>query len=187
MVRAILAGRKTQTRRIITDQSAISLHPDGTPKKAQPKCRFGKQGDTLWVKETFFDDRPYKSCPAFCDGPDFIYRADEGAFIGCHKWKPSIFMPREASRITLLITDIRVERLQDITDEDAEQEGIYPIINTGPPPAWHSTAPAGAMIVKQRDSITPFKDLWNSIHGPEAWESNPFLYVIQFKPISPKP
>ncbi|WP_050978731.1 hypothetical protein, partial [Edwardsiella tarda] len=137
MVRAILAGRKTQTRRIVNGVpsshdfhgwvlSSTSAKDEGKAcwaigkspllnKPIRVRCPFGAIGDRLWVRETFGD----------C-GVRFVYRADtdDGAACQVKRWTPSIHMPRWASRITLEITDVRVERLQNITEDDARTEGV---------------------------------------------------------------
>jgi hypothetical protein len=143
MVRALLDGRKTQTRRLVKDRP--------------PEIEYCKYmiGDLLWVRETFIDAQGYNDGLA-----DFMYRADVWAegekdeFKGM--WTSSIFMPRAASRITLEITGVRVERLQDISDEDSIAEGAgYP--------------------------SQKFMALWQSINGKESWDSDPWVWVIEFK------
>lgn len=172
MVRAIREGRKTQTRRIFK-----GLIPPGCPGKHS--CRveagfakfhlngklamhsgewtrnpYGQPGDRLWVKETF-----RLSVPAHEGQTGYpIYRADfESPPAGL--WKPSIFMPRWASRITLEIVRIRVERLQDISAADAQAEGIKKV----------STARLS------------YCALWESINGKGSWAKNPWVWVIEFK------
>lgn len=93
------------------------------------KCPYGQPGDLLWVRETFFDTRPFKQAPLFQNGNDFYYKAD-GSFIGDHKWKPSIHMPKVAARIWLQVEEIRVERLNEISEEDAIAEGVSFITRT---------------------------------------------------------
>lgn len=162
MVRAILDGRKTQTRRVIK--------PQGEPYTIEDvdvlKCPYGIPGDRLWVRETFADLR------GMGFGHKWAYRADtpEGSEsdrirIGYGvRWKPSIHMPRWASRITLEITDIRVERVQDITYIDAKAEGVeYEKGYTDPREA--------------------FATLWNSINAKRdyGWAMNPWVWIIEFK------
>lgn len=182
MVRAILDGRKTQTRRVVKPQPEIPEGQDiyevakgefwvGTNNghfsghsSTRFYCPFGKVGDRLWVRETFT-----------YEGEDkwLVYRADVAksyTLNSGNKWKPSIFMPRAASRITLEITDIRVERLCEISSVDAISEGIdlhYPVPGYGDPMP-----------------IVQYKMLWDSINGANSWFKNPFVWVITFKRIS---
>lgn len=180
MVRQILNGRKTQTRRIIKPQPnefGLSMWPDGsrwlTVEGYPAKCPYGQPGDKLWVKETFCDGRgldiarPEDGITSTgAPAPQWIYRADEKFQLpnGTH-WKPSIFMPRDASRITLEITKIRVERLQDISEEDAKAEGID----------WRD----GDLCKPQ----TRYKQLWESINGLDSWKENPWVWCISFRRI----
>ncbi len=192
MVRAILDGRKTMTRRIVTPQfsqkwgcgcpnkstftlmngdqewkDAFAVHVDRLTPTGHWQwvfCPYGKPGDRLWVRETWAQ----VGMPGTLSG--YIrYKADEqnavGAY-GAQKWKPSIFMPRWASRITLEITGVRVERLQDISEENAEAEGC-----TGDHRAD-----------RDLDAAQEFRSLWDSINGKRAsWTSNPWVWVIEFK------
>jgi hypothetical protein len=148
MVQALLVGQKTQTRRI----------------KKSEICPYGKIGDLLWVRETFCQDARFSTTYKADNAEnDFILKNE----LLCKKlpWKPSIFMPRSASRITLEITDIKVERLQDITRGDCMAEGCpFPNIQHGANP------------------ITWYRDLWNSINGAGSWLSNPYVWVLEFKP-----
>ena len=183
MVRAILEGRKTQTRRIIPDQSIISLREDGTPGKVQPRCPYGKPGDKLWVRETFrmFDSSIECACYDDCRCASFhgkpIYKADGNLE---SKWKPSIYMPRWASRIDLEITNIRAERLHDISEEDAKAEGI----EESEPGMWKSyNKRAGWESVNC--PVTSYRSLWESINGVGSWDENQFVWVIEFRRVNP--
>ncbi|EDG5031788.1 hypothetical protein [Citrobacter cronae] len=204
MVRAILDGRKTQTRRIISNVGADNCIP--LQKRTKTKdgiythvmdaniyglCPFGKVGDRLWVRETWSDVN-LEGAPAVA------YRADDevydlmedeslldedGAFnyqdprVSKYQfaawysdlisgvegnWRPSIHMPRWASRILLEITDVRVERLNAITESDASAEGIT---DTG----------FGDLLVDG------YRYLWKSIYGDDSWQANPWVWVIEFK------
>ena len=168
MVRALLSGTKTQTRRIVNPQSSIltpqmcaNMGVTPLPEKSAPviACPYGNPGDLLWVRETFMQGGPDK---------DYWYRADmdDCALSDCKRhgwrWKPSIFMPRSASRITLEITGVRVERLNDITPGDAEAEGIGKGLNA-----------IGACYC--------YGQLWESINGPGSWKLSPWVWVISFK------
>ncbi len=209
MVRAILDGRKTQTRRVmavqpesnqfgllrITDSTKRSdigkyhwaeSNATGTHQRsALFSCPFGQVGDRLWVREayqgplfnfdqmeTYLEDTSKFERPEFCeyraDGgktPEY-YDADDNLRYG---WKPSIHMPRWASRITLEITAVRVERLNDISEEDAKAEGVAP--------SQHIITPPEALY------RVGFLKLWQSIYGEESWGANPWVWVIEFKQV----
>lgn len=210
MVRAIIDGRKTQTRRVVKPQPAlngnwmewchkgvliteqnVAWHPfaEGFPRALASKglgylCPYGQPGDRLWVRETWMPDGPrdgtWDDFAFFgCKGSPFsmipeqyrtpahvIHRAswDGSEMTG---WKPSIHMPRWASRITLEITGVRVERLKDISDADAAAEGF---VDEGTGREWKSG--------RQR-----FGELWESINGPGSWNANPWVWVVEFKRI----
>jgi hypothetical protein len=131
------------------------------------------------VKETF---APHPEFPGYI----YLYRADrggdyQGAAQGDFKWKPSIFMPRVASRLTLEITGIRVERLRDISEGDAKAEGINRISNIGPCRAfgWQDYGIGPGLF----NPIDSYKSLWESINGKDSWNKNPYVWVITFKKI----
>ena len=220
MVRALLSGRKTQTRREVklnldiaclatTYDWATSLaanHYQGlTEEQIQRKaeslrgvihpvildngqmvsiiCPHGKPGDRIWVRETFcpVDDTQY-------GGEKWVdYRATP-RYEATHpagwdsapndaealKWRPSIHMPRWASRILLEITDVRVERLNAISQEDAQAEGME---LTGWRPTY-SDPDSGGEVMTPYDN---FAELWSSIYGDESWKANPWVWVISFK------
>ena len=172
MVKAILNGRKTQTRRAIkpqpgddyTKNSKISYDADGDciwwrlpgpMVMTGAKNKFGKIGDRLWVKETF---QPVQLAS---EVTQWRYRATDKK--GLAPWKPSIFMPRKASRITLEITGIRVERLKDISNEDCFAEGL-PADTTKGNRTWYG-------------------DLWEEINGKGSWDENPWVWVVAFKKV----
>ena len=237
MVRAILDGRKTQTRRIMkvqpeSNQLGLLLITDSTKHSDIGKyhwaesnatgnhvrsklfsCPFGAVGDRIWVRETWAIlgnedgcciDWEEKLCKADERSAARIYRASceqrpgnyglwsipddadwkphtkdyqyEGA------WRPSIHMPRWASRILLEITDVRVERLNAISEEDARAEGVgialwFAAIGV-PESEWTSLGKQGAM---QASHINKFATLWESIYGAESWKANPWVWVIEFK------
>lgn len=172
MVRAILEGRKTQTRRVVEPQWNGDMPPF-------IKCAYGIVGDRLWVREAWCNDgqgvwsigdaeSAYR-----CGLGTNIYRAD-GERGGC-KWFPSIHMPRWASRITLEITDVHVERLQDISEEDALAEGVEAYDEDGV--TYYGPYGNG-----QCDPRVAFQFLWDSIAKPGAkWEDNPFVLVVGFR------
>jgi hypothetical protein len=179
MVRAILEGRKTQTRRAIKPvptfngggacHDADALQQDYVePYWVFPKiCKYGAPGDLLWVRETWFDPQ--------MDGGRVLYAADQPEVHPIHRRRPSIHMPRWASRITLRITDVRVERLQDISEDDAIAEGVKPCTSTG----WNGE---NLVVMTAREA---FADLWNDINGPGAWDANPWVWVIAFERVKP--
>lgn len=195
MVRAILEGRKTQTRRIVKPQPSDTFLPqigeyqrtltdrkDGeqfpdpvvrfgaSDENENYPCPYGQPGDRLWVRETF----------AF-NGERFIYRADQYddtmpslAIQAGGKWKPSIFCTRAASRITLEIVSVRVERLQDISCEDALAEGID---------HYCPGVTAALRGESESDPVQEYRELWESINGHSSWEQNPWVWVIEFQRI----
>lgn len=165
MVRAILEGRKTQTRRVVKYVPALgepeewchrfSFGSDPIIFNPEHHCKYGAVGERLWVRETWAD----------CGDKTAVMRADCSVLVPGVRWRPSIHMPRWASRITLEIIGVRVERLQDISDEDAMAEGCQAEII---PPNFQSYR-AG------------YATLWDAINGPGAWDKNPWVWVIEFK------
>lgn len=183
MVRAILDGSKTQTRRVAKHplaQAAVRINsykgqsefdcilPDGTGGIIQ--CPYGNPGDRLWVRETWAHERDGTGCP---DDTGVLYRAtdpgwdDEGTGL---RWRPSIYMPRWASRITLEITAVRVERLQSISEADARAEGVTPN-------AFEQTSDNWGGVLYRR--------LWEQINGPGSWHANPWVWAITFQRLEP--
>lgn len=195
MVRAILAGAKTQTRRIVKHHITGPNPPGGfydwhdkrtgawvgahggnlkfNKTNAAVLCPYGGPGDRLWVRET------WHSSPHF----DCLYRADydDGArlakVIAHGGWKSSIHMPRWASRITLEITDVRVERLQEISEADAIAEGIEP----GSARDFWKLYGRGANGDMDRSPRVAYRSLWESIHGVGSWDANPWVWVVEFR------
>lgn len=181
MVRALLAGTKTQTRRVVKSQPSDSHIGgascyaeqgewvwldgyDGSIVSRMGRCPYGAPGDTLWVRETWLRD-------IYTGG--FQYFADHPAPSG-PKWKPSIHMPRWASRITLEVTGVRVERLHDISEADARAEGIVPFRDGH---GWHTEEGrhyAGS-------AIDAYLNLWAEINGEESAKANPFVWSIEFR------
>ena len=179
MVQAILAGRKTQTRRVVKPQP--TLHGNitkfawgaGTSGNTMPvvhghktasKCPYGKVGDLIWVRETWSEEPVLHSLRYKANLNDFGL---EGHKAQGFKWKPSIFMPKAAARIWLRITNVRVERLHEITADDCRKEGK---------PNGGDTQDNLAMLW--------FKTLWQSINGSDSWNDNPWVWVIEFEVIS---
>lgn len=145
------------------------------------KSPFGKPGDLLWVRETW--GQPYlEEDLANCK---YLYKADwnainqvKQALVG-ERWKPSIHMPKKASRIWLMIEDIRVERVQEVSQIDAQAEGIEPVTLHGES-KWKRYDEG---FCTEYPTIS-FKTLWYSINGEESWKANPWVWVIQFRALS---
>lgn len=192
MVRAILDGRKTQTRRVINPQPTLSdrtgfnwngaAYGIGSTYRDTVRnfancfkvCPFGQVGDRLWVRETFMEltGTGIEATTGMFEG--FAYRADTPA--GSYgdevrkeyglKWTPSLHMPRKACRILLEITAVRVERLNNISEEDSRAEGVMPM------PGAAERLVGGKLA---------FAELWASIYGYESWRANPWVWVIEFR------
>ena len=171
MIRAILAEGKTQTRRIA---KAFDGFQDMDKLLArfpnQEGCPYGKPGDRLWVRETWSvsSAHDYLSPKDIPSSAKVEYAADGSSGYIFGKGRPLLFMPRWASRITLEITAIKVERLQDISGPDCWAEGI---------------AHAGWDPERYGSVVECYRNLWQSIHGPGSWDANPWLWVIQFQRI----
>jgi hypothetical protein len=179
MVQAILEGRKTQTRRVVKNCSA--KHLSMREKKAigesgrNYKFPYGQVGDVLWVRET------YLNFNSVDETPNYIYKADHPNFhvnfASGERWKPSIHMPKSACRIWLKITNVRVERLQKISEQDAMIEGVE-ILNV---PAWKDYIDSFGYCESAYES---FKTLWQSINSEESWNDNPWVWVIEFEQVN---
>ena len=192
MVRAILDGRKTQTRRVMKVQPVLNGNwwevygaAWGKDSKSVPavpchslanNCPYGQIGDRLWVRETFcivHDDQfgeenwiDYRATPKYSDKKPAGWDAEPNDPEALN-WTPSIHMPRWASRITLEITNARVERLKNISDEDYRAEG-YPLDRE--------------LTGGSTDDFLWFRHLWDSVSKPDCnYESNPWVWVIEFK------
>lgn len=171
MVRALIEGRKTQTRRL-----AWQSDPDPQADDWPTIWQRVKPGDRLWVRETWDDPagerRPiYRAdlSPEQQDESDRINRICRGLKGIASPWRPSIHMPRWASRLTLVVTSTRIERLQDISDEDAEAEGCQ---------GYWSHLDNRFILAREN-----FGDLWDSLHGatPNAnWDANPEVVALSF-------
>ncbi|HGK4862290.1 TPA: hypothetical protein ACXLWU_000118 [Yersinia enterocolitica] len=215
MVNAILSGRKTMTRRIISEKTlhlfgvaagAGECHPlELCDERSQSYylefCPLGKPGDQLWVRECFSDLEDFDFFnPSVPDViPGYWYWADGNPEWGnWTKPKPSIHMPRRASRINLLITGVRVERLNDISEKDAMAEGITAkevIIETRYEGGGHVEITAERFFFVGGDDEgyesagEAFAELWDSIYGQkegENWQANPWVWVINFERMEAK-
>lgn len=178
MVRAILSGAKTQTRRVSREQPSWT---DVSPAWLA-RCPYGAPGDRLWVRETHARfsvgegmDRSVPECVAYratCgeDGSfDYVNTRGEITELKVSKWTPSIFMPRWASRITLEVTEVRVQRVQDISPDDVLAEGVDKRARSAVYP-WHVYA------------VEDYQNLWDSINGDRApWASNPWVWAVSFR------
>lgn len=193
MLRAILKGGKTQTRRkapirelnilqhpgdrliwsvsfLKAIKGTLASHSGGKFSDLQARSiiasqfnPYGWPGDLLWVRETWFDPQ--------MDGGRVLYAADQPEVHPIHRRRPAIHMPRWASRITLRITDVRVERLQDISEDDARAEGWPgPFTETGFPIA---------------SPLAWFANVWTNINGSSAWDDNPWVWALSFERVKP--
>lgn len=219
MVRALLDGTKTQTRRVVKPQPALETsHWDSSasgtgqwmgtgPSPATggtrqtwgwASCPYGQPGERLWVRETH---APQADCwgswerwlrgaggepPILHYAADFKpFQNDNGFVIRkpfIEKWRPSIHMPRWASRIDLEVTDVRVERLQSITAADAKAEGIEGQFENGP---WRNYGRDGCWFPEGKDTapVLSYRSLWEQINGAGSWAANPWTWVLEFRRI----
>ena len=186
MVRAILEGRKTQTRRPVKPQPPAYIDElyGGELRQQAPyqlechesgcvlgygfeddngqlyQCPFGVPGDRLWVRETFM---------AHAD--EIAYAATDQHLVGCDRWRPSIHMPRWASRIVNEVVSVRVERVLDITEADAEAEGFEATFD-------RDGSAYGALLITARER---FLTAWRDIYGQESLDANEWVWVVEFK------
>ena len=167
MVRAILDGRKTQTRRpvkfpILDRNLGCELAGNELAGELAAgnylNSAFGKPGHRIWVRETWTRESIDAEDGSY--SPDYRATANGQPLDG--RWTPAIHMPRWASRILLEITDVRVERLRSMSQDDARAEGVI--------------AASGPM-----EAGLAFRELWDSIYGEESWKANPWVWVIEFK------
>lgn len=195
MVRALLAGTKTQTRRVLAFQDWQEAIVKRWPN--QKACVPVQTGDRLWVRESWWHHKsPHIEQAGFVggtitlldDGPARFHANDQfdpALHVDVWRKRPSIHMPRWASRLTLIVTDVRVERLQDISKEDARAEGVeegertfdYDIGEVRQ--AWFSVPgfdDPGTGI----SAVDMYAQLWNTINGPGCWEANPWVMAVSF-------
>lgn len=195
MVKSLQNNTKLMTRRILKPQptnhyfQSLVLHATGRYQFApndgnysptekdilEVKCPYGKKGDLLYVRERF----RVNPIPT---GYPYHYYADDDVYTDkdSERWKPSIHMPKAAARIWLRITNIRVERLQNITDADALKEGIEIELNAQGQTRYKDYASVTTHWVKPTSS---FQSLWASINGVDSWDENPWIWVIEFERI----
>lgn len=181
MVRAILDGSKTQTRRVVKPRYIDAGPPAAFFQYLREVCPYGQAGDRLWVRETHFindyrgagvpeDERADTELVYAATDMDYVRNLedDEG-----FAWRPSIHMPRWASRITLEVTGVRVERLQAISEADVHAEGC---------------AGGRGSIPRYGYAATPtehYRHLWETLNGAGAWDANPWVWVVEFERIKP--
>ena len=184
MVQAIMEGRKTQTRRIVKDsmlQENNGKYDEEFLFLTVKKCPYGEVGDVLWVRETWFSTKSNtKELLEAGDLSHIRYKAENNYdpnkdCVG-RKWKPSIHMPKAACRIFLEITNIRIERLNNISEDDAIAEGVN---RTDAMNEWYYME----NVYNTDSPLIAFESLWESINGRESWDSNPYVWVIEFKQI----
>ena len=194
MVQALLRGTKTQTRRVV--KAGFDLEKTSLAGLTNDQAYFVEDnnkmwlgtkipnaiGDIIWVRETYFDTSIVPKAELFKGVGKYVYKADN-AFIGCNNWRPSLFMPKEACRLWLKVTDVRVERLTDISEADAEKEGVLCEGEGGF--ARYLNYEAG-----QYEMLYPsggFRTLWQSINGDGSWFDNPFVWVYEFEVLRDAP
>lgn len=188
MVRALLEGEKTQTRRVLKSQPLFDAADNCI---GQAFASAIDPGDRLWVKESWshIGHGVWTISDARMVGRGgVIYRAGHGEQDGSGprvdaKWWPSIHMPREFSRLTLLVTDVRVQRLQDIGDDDVLAEGapVDPFHRDGTIDGSNPVMCMGPTPHHRQSPRAWFHRLWNSLHGPDAWDANPWVAAISFE------
>ncbi len=185
-VQAIVEGTKTQTRRVVKMPPSRFYYENSQWVGESGRiyqCPYGKIGDVLWVRESF-----YKPINESFDG-NYFYAADIAKQGWSFKWKPSIHMPKSACRIFLRITNIRVERLQDINEQDAKSEGVK-LHDRGVHYLNYLDQKGGLtqFIFNCKTAYDSFRSLWKTIHGkiyePNAWDQNPYVWVIEFERIA---
>jgi hypothetical protein len=187
MVRAILDGSKTQTRRVVKDVQPAGIGLCHWSKtgwahlrlsggcSCQPvRCPYGTPGDRLWVRKTWAVQHEYDAFPPSAIGSSARWHYAATEHLGGLRKRPSIFLPRRGSRILLEITDVRVQRLLEISEEDARAEGIdlqsFQSLTEG---------------IAGREHRIKFRTLWESINGTDSWEANPWVWAITFRRLEP--
>lgn len=192
MIRALLDGRKTQTRRILKPQPmedrGMWFWRDfafcdksfviSSGQEIARQIRYAP-GDCLWVRETWKPHSIYADrAPRDIPNSKIFYRADDGYAPSNMKWVPPIHMPRWASRLTLIVESVKVERLQEISEEDAWAEGIEAVDGLFDD---EIRALADEYGISIEDARTTFAALWESIRGKRAWAANPWVIAISFR------
>ena len=200
MVRAIQADQKTQTRRAFNDRTTKLMRAAASIGEVswfmdegylqendlpyiQQFSPYGQPGDRLWVRETWreFIDSECVDGVRHELGRDVLYRADGDS--SKFAWRPSIFMPRWASRIVLEVVSVRVERLNDISETDCWAEGAEEVIHLFDGPSQAEMANRLGLCLE--DAKPLYALLWESINGAGSWDKNPWVWVVEFKRIEP--
>lgn len=220
MIGAILDGSKTQTRRVMRYaplgsnatveqagngwQNFYGEKPNRVVEWTNHKCPFGKIGDKLWVRETWAEFAGIEPKIEYVYRADGIFDTPAKEHLSGNKWRPSIYMPRAASRIALEITDVRVERLQSISEDDAKAEGVKPLftaeeiqsekfgyraeLDLKPTPftnyLWETKADNGSQSSSCKTAKGSFQSLWTLINGKREgcrWSDNPFVWCLSFR------
>lgn len=193
MVRAILSGTKTQTRRLLKPQITSGAHDiatiistaDSLAAFVRHHCPYGAPADRLWVRETWADlevvSRGNFNRKAIYRADDIERYGNEDEYVDVTaagmRWRPSIHMPRWASRITLEITGVRAERLQAISSDDARAEGVE-----WDPMGWKDYRHDDR---RKSSAAQSYETLWEAINGPASWPANPWVWVVEFKRATP--
>ena len=175
MVRAILEGRKTQTRRVAKPVKHPDLGnlytPGALAMGREPQhvidraCPLGQPGDRIYVRETFSQHPEWGQLAFRADGEEF---EDADGWLWEPKWMPSIHMPKDLARIWLEITGVRLERIQEITPDDCIAEGAWPVEQRE--------------LGRGHEAVAAFRELWESTGGD--WDANPWVWAIDFKVLS---
>jgi hypothetical protein len=200
MVRELLGSTKTQTRRVVkargcagsTFEVPAGWDPEAVKRWAMP-CPYGQPGDRLWVRETHAIVPATAYSSSHDDGQQLAHRVspDTASWavyragwvrVAPEPWRPSIHLPRWACRIVLELVDVRVERLQAISEADAIAEGVERLApSNGTLGGWACPlldSGIGMVVDTARDA---YRGLWNSINGVGSWEANPWVWVLTFK------
>ncbi|MBH8569375.1 hypothetical protein KB206_10800 [Microvirga sp. STS02] len=204
MVCALLAGTKTQTRRVVKPQppepsnvGVAAFTEEFRRAVLLESCPYGQPGERLWVRETWGTDARLNFIPPSAlfsveGGQPIYYRADDKQPETLDTWRPSIHMPRAASRILLEIVSVRVERLQEISEADAVAEGVEATTcydEEGPSGGNHAVQAYRNYLTTEPNAYpatASFCTLWQSINGPDSWAANPWVWVVEFKVVQPE-
>lgn len=192
MVRAVLSGAKTQTRRIASTRQCVLgeefpgprgsdgfsraylMHRASDRADMLERCPYGQPGDSLWVREAWRTVAEADQLPPrdLTTAHRIWHEADEAHQPGAGKYRPPMFMPRWASRITLEVTGVRVERLQDISEADAIAEGSR---------SWALEQDTPVKDIPAGETRLMFRQLWEHINGSDSWDANPWVWAVEFR------